>query len=197
MWRCRCINLFYVLLQAVAKVRLLASTVAARFTYVYYSSCIDTLIPEKLVSIPGGRAVFTCRCPAQPVDQVDWMINGSYLKDREFALNVSEIVICGIGTLAFNNVSVMNNMTTVQCEANCTGFSNNAILLLVQGKRTKKFDYYNRCWDQGIYCVLKPEGPWLGSIPSRARALLRAWGFLNTYMVDPHWSRLSNWFRGT
>ena len=43
----------------------------------------------------------------------------------------------------------------------------------------------------GVYWIWKPEGPGLWR-PSKARALTRAWGFLNS--VDPI-GLMSNWFR--
>ena len=95
--------------------------------------------PDKYVSTPGGRAVFTCLAPGVSVVDVQWLVNGTEL-ERLNLTNVTPILETA-GTikrrrLVFTQIPVEYNTTTVNCIAmtmneNLTAIQNST--LLIQG----------------------------------------------------------------
>jgi hypothetical protein len=83
-----------------------------------------TLVPERYVSIPGGRASFTCITLTD--ETLHWLVNGSLLQNLSLS-NVSIITHDrGVRELEFVNLPAEYNATIITCTVTIPASQTNA-----------------------------------------------------------------------
>ncbi len=107
---------------------------------IIYTSIVILSSSNGNVFIPGDRAIFNCApLPGTTITSVQWLINGTRLEDLSLTNVETEFShLSRQGTLVFNNISVENNNTSVQCRATLSNgetVNSNNSTLLVQGER--------------------------------------------------------------
>ena len=64
----------------------------------------------------GGVSTFTCITTTSPIVSVEWLVNGTSFNSSQLH-NVEQALAAGSGILRFNNVTIDDNNTVIQCLA--------------------------------------------------------------------------------
>jgi hypothetical protein len=98
---------------------------------------IDLLLHGDVVSVPDGRATFTCVSPDYTVNSISWFFNDTRVKplcQQNVFIDLLPIGT-GIGRLEIIDISDDLNMTRICCAAEVSGrtLHSNQETLLLQG----------------------------------------------------------------
>lgn len=96
-----------------------------------------SIVPPTFITTAGSNITFTCIIENSDAEEIQWIVNGSPLHELNLTNIVSfNVVGFGLGTLRFTNLSLIDNLTAVQCVADLqdgTTASSDRATVILQG----------------------------------------------------------------